>query len=80
MLEKEVREPNMYPAVEAVHARFEAYAVGGLVSIGDCEVLGFLEERQEAVPCPVRIVVEGTPDVVLLFLCARLIEPSEIRG
>ena len=47
----------MYPSVEAVHARFETYAVGGLIGIGDREVLGFLEERQEAVPCPVRIVV-----------------------
>ena len=68
----------MYPAVEAVHARFEAYAVGGLVSIGDREVLGFLEEWQEAVPCPVRIVVEGTPDVVLLFLCTRLVGHPEV--
>ena len=70
----------MYPAAEAVHARFEAYAVGGLIGIGNREVLGFLEERQKAIPRPVRIVVEGAPDVILLFLCARLVEHSEVRG
>ena len=68
----------MYPAVEAVHAGFEAYTVGNLESIGNREVLGFLEERQEAVPRPFRIVVEGAPDVVLLFLCTRLVGRPEV--
>ena len=67
-----VGESDFYPPRKAANVALNASTVGHLVRIRERNVLGSLEERKKAVPCPGRIVVEGTPGIVLLFLGSRL--------
>lgn len=74
MLEKEIREPNMYSALfaKAMDIRVKPSSVRDLKLVWGSKYFSFLEIRQETIPRPRFVVVQFAPDVILRPLGSRL--------